>query len=354
MSNDVFFLGAGFSIALANLCVTNNKKYPSLKKLTDKILDEYSKISLATHLREISSKYKKDIEQLLTYLSTDLPWQNQQMVHLDKALYFEIVSKIGKYFNELDKNCKYNFEPFQSLAKYIIENKVPLITLNYDILLEKMLFSNLSEEYQKANSYREFYKQPIMSLYDRKPRHAFGFASYETDNYGEKLPAIHKLHGSINWLWSATNPTEPIYFTSGRENENLRKDLMEYIIPPVLDKSKFYNHNIIKSIWADAYTTLKNAERIFIIGFSFPPTDLSVQFLFNSVICDSNKKPKIYVINTKNSINPNNTNYLQERYNKVFAGLSIDYTYCCNNSLEKFIKEIIEVDLKNSEVQTNI
>lgn len=350
MSNDVFFLGAGFSIALASSCVTNHKKYPSLKELTHKILDKYSKDSLATHLSEISSKYTEDIEQLLTYLSTDFPWQNQQMLHLDKALYFELTSKIGKYFSKLNNECKYNFETFNSFSQYAIENKTPLVTLNYDTLLEKMLFSNMPEGYQKANSYRGFYKQAIVNLGSRVPRGAGVFASNYDDLNGVNLPTIHKLHGSINWLWSATNPSEPIYCASGKENENLRKDLSEYIIPPVLDKSKFYNHNIIKSIWADAYTTLRNADRVFIIGFSFPATDLSVKFLFNSAFSDRANYPEIYAINTQDALNPQSKYYLKDRYDGIFNPKQVNYDYCCDNSLEKFVQEVIEPKLEVANV----
>jgi len=157
MVNEVFFLGAGFSIALANSCVTNGKTYPTLKSLTNEILCDFSKTSLGTHLHEISQKYTENIELLLTYLSTDLPWQNQQMIHLDKALYFELTSKISKYFNDLDKVCEYNFEPFKNLSKYITGNKIPIITLNYDTLLERMLLFTMPKDSQNANSYNKQY-----------------------------------------------------------------------------------------------------------------------------------------------------------------------------------------------------
>lgn len=346
MSKDVFFLGAGFSIALANSCVTNGFRYPSLTELTELVKDRFTKASLATHLNEISSKYTENIESLLTYLSTDFPWQNQQMIHLDKALYFELVKNIRKTFVQLDRNCEYNFEPFNGFSKYIIENKIPLITLNYDILLEKMLFSNMTEGYQRVNSYKGFYKQAILNLSSRNADNTAVWASYEDDEYGNKLPTIHKLHGSVNWLWSATNSSEPVYCTMGMEHESLRKDLSEYIIPPVLDKTKFYDHNIIKSIWADAYTTLKNADRVFIIGFSFPATDLSVKFLFNSAFSDRSCEPKIYVINTSDAINPESKNYLKDSYDDIFSDMYVNYDYCCDNSLEKFVQKVIEPKLE--------
>ena len=356
MSNDVFFLGAGFSIALANLCITNDKKYPSLATLTKEILNENLGESLNVCLSKIPSKHKENIELLLTYLSTDAPWQEPQIIHQNKALYFEIISRMAAYFNNLGLECSYNFEPLKAFSRYIIDSKSPIITLNYDTLLEKLLFSIMSKEYQKANTYRGFYKQPIVDLFSRVSHRSAGiFGKPDYDFNGDKLPPIYKLHGSINWLWLKTNQSDPVYCATGREHKTLRKVLSKYIIPPVLDKSEFYNHNIIKSIWSDAYSALNKAERIFIIGFSFPITDLSIKSLFNSAVDNANSKANIYVINTADSVTSQSTNYIKNRYDDIFSKMCIDYTYCCDNSLEKFVKEFIELELntKNDGRQKN-
>ncbi len=343
--NRVFFLGAGFSMALAEKCVTNDVKYPSLKTLTNQILNNFSKSSLNRHLDEISPNYKTDIEELLSYLLSDLPWQNPQMKHLDKALYFELVGKIANYFNKLDKDCEYDFTKYAKLSSFIMHNKIPIVTLNYDTLLEKFLLSN------KSNSnnieYRYFYNQVIYDLNSRLPKTSLSSFTYG-DATPSDLPTIHKLHGSINWLWSATNPSDPIYCKSSvsKEDEDKRlkqerqeaisrKDLTEYIIPPVLDKTHYYNHNIIKSIWADAYKNLVEADEVYIVGFSFPLTDISVKFLFNSAFSHDNKVRKIFAINTKEA-----KNCIKERYDYIFGQNKVNYDYCCDDSLNVFVEEI--------------
>ena len=341
MANKAFFLGAGFSMALADSCIQNRIKYPSLKDLTHKVIERFSKTSLETHLDEISPKYKEDIEQLLSYLYADLPWQNAQMRYLDKALYFELVSKIGEYFCKLDKESEYNFSRYKPFADYIIKNEISIITLNYDILLEKLLFETMSERYRSWNSYKGFYKQALTDLHSRG-KSSGGLNSNADDKHGDKLPAIYKLHGSINWLWSATSPSEPIYFASGNEHKNLRKDLSEYIVPPVLDKTQFYNNNILKSIWSDAYSVLREADELYIVGFSFPVTDLSIRFLFNSALNDRKNCPKVYVVNTKDSISQGNKDCIKERYETIFTESQLDYTYCCEDSLNKFIEGVIK------------
>ena len=337
MSNDVFFLGAGFSIALTDFGEKRNR-YPSLSKLTEKVLEIPRKQELQIHLDEISDRYVDDIERLLTYLSVDLPWQDQQTRYLNKALYFELVKNIREVFTQLEEQCEYKEDVAKDFAGYVFQNKIPIVTLNYDTLLEKISFSGQGKGYQQSNSYRGFYKQPIADLSSRVVgKHGY-WATHYDDQDGKQLSPIYKLHGSINWLWSATNPSEPIYCASGSENENLRKGLFEYIIPPVLDKSGLYDHNIIKSIWNDAFDALKNAKRIFIVGFSFPATDISVEFLFKSVFCNRDCKTKIYAVNTEDSIIKDSATYIKDRYDKVFSGFNVNYEYCCNNSFEELIK----------------
>ena len=336
MVNKAFFLGAGFSIALAQQCITNNKKYPTLKNLSNEILNNFSKNSIYAHLNEISEKYKNNIEHLLTYLYSDLPWQNPQMLHLDKALYFELTNKIADYFNNIDINSEYDFQNSDVLAKYIIDNKITSITLNYDTLLEKLLFYYLFKEDSHGKFFNYFYKQAIIDIIERTPQGYTCLGDYFTIKVFQRkdnFPVIHKLHGSINWLWSGTNPADPIYMTHGNVDKYLRKDLTSYIIPPVLDKTNFYNHNILKSIWADAYDVLKNADEIYIIGFSFPVTDLSIRFLFDSALSNKEKQVNIYVINTDERI--------KNRYKEIF-GNNVDFTYCCENALNEFINRYIE------------
>lgn len=345
MTNRIFFLGAGFSMAMSEKGVTHKIKYPSLKSLTHKILGTFSKSSLGVHLEEISPKYKDNIEELLTYLSTDLPWQNVQMKHLDKALYFELVNKIADYFNRLERDCRFNFEEYGTLAKFITCNEVPIITLNYDTLLEKFLISQSS--IKDSTPYTLFYKQVITDLKTRIPATSLSAFTYGDMSTHQKLPVIHKLHGSINWLWSATNPSEPIYYynpNNSPEQYELRKDLSEYIVPPVLDKTNFYSHNVIKSIWSDSYSAIAHADEIYIIGFSFPVTDLSVKFLFNSALSSNPKHRTIYAINTKNSVQKGMEDYIVDRYNNIFGvnNVNVCYKYCCDNSLGEFIKDIIE------------
>lgn len=106
----------------------------------------------------------------------------------------------------------------------------------------------------------------------------------------------YKLHGSMNWLFSGTPgfSAEQIYSTPlGKQlddpnaERNLR-DLVPLIIPPVLDKSRFFGLKGIRAQWLHAQGALQEADEVVVLGFSMPETDLSVRFMLQQVLARSN------------------------------------------------------------------
>lgn len=336
MSKKVFFLGAGFSKSI-------NPRYPLLKELTNNVSQNFEKQILNTYYKfDIFDKFKNNIEYLLTYLSTDLPWKSEKVKAMNKALYIEITEKIQKYFLDLELFEQTNFTQYTEFAKFIGKPENTIITLNYDLMAEKLIYSVLDTAYTNVNkNFIGFYKCPILPICLRYSREAsFGFRSGNADEYGEQLPRILKLHGSINWLWAGMNPTDQIYCRVGFENIDYHRDLIPYMIPPVLDKNSFYNNNILKGIWQQAYEKIAEADEIFIIGFSFPPTDLSLRYLFNSAL-SNNQNVNIYVIN----YDSNNT---QSTYKKIFDDKQLEcnkennnWKYCGKNGFSRFISDFV-------------
>jgi len=127
-------------------------------------------------------------------------------------------------------------------------------------------------------NYLNLYSIPIAYL---KSRTAAVFAGTDYETY-----RILKLHGSINWYYSAAKEktAEQIYLFRGSKEERESKDLVPVIIPPVLDKTGFFKHSTIKSMWNEAKNLLKNAKKVNIIGYSIPQTDLTVKFMLQSYI----------------------------------------------------------------------
>ncbi len=327
-----FFLGAGFSKAI-------NPNYPLLPELSRKI-----KINIIGRNRDLFNRYKyicdeigENIEELLTYLSSDLPWKTEYIKALDKALYIDITKKINTIISQIDASVdKDTLYKTQALfTDFINKNQSLCLTLNYDTLLEKIVFSGLGEEYQKFNGYEGFYSVPIQSVLDRwKIQTSAKWGSKHEDPKGEKLPAILKLHGSINWLWAGASPSDPIYCSDKDPNNFVQStlDLQYFIVPPTLDKSSFYNNNILKSIWSLAFMLLSLSEEIYIIGFSLPDSDMSIKYFFKEVV-NKNKNLTIYVINTDAS------DELKKRYKNVFPEKNLNFDYCREHAFDRFVKE---------------
>lgn len=325
MSSDVFFFGSGFSKSLIN-------SYPTLNELSNYIKSEfqYEKKSVQKHfVHEVPSKFHDNIETLLTYLSSNLPYKTSVQVSADEALYKDITSKLAKYFKQLrnDYNIDTNEQSIKQFAKYILNNKCPCITLNYDLILEDILYKNTSSAYQDSNrNFSIFYKIPITNLNNRIPVSYGKFAGAYTDFTRDKMPEIIKLHGSINWLYSGLSMSDPVYSETGDEADYLKSGLINFIVPPVLDKQSQYNNVIIKSLWTKAFNAIENARNIYIYGFSFPQTDYSIRFLFQSAL-RNNPFCKIYVVNIDSNLEA-----LKSHYIEIFGGNNCNFSCCVGNN----------------------
>ncbi|HEB9333956.1 TPA: SIR2 family protein [Campylobacter coli] len=329
--DDVFFFGAGFSKSL-------NNSYPTLAELSEYFLEN-------GFIYENEKIYKDNLEQLLTYLITPLPFKTREEILENEASYIKKIKKIGKYFLNLKNKDIINLnDNIKTLSRFINENKCTCITLNYDLLLEEMLFSTLDEKVSGGNVYNIFYKMPIKYIDERTEvaQQGFNFFNDNLNNGKKNSTEIVKLHGSINWYCDQIYQNSPIYFYShntSKESEEYQKiigkeSLRQLIIPPILDKTSNYNHIEIQSLWKKAFKAIQKAKNIYIYGFSFPVTDLSVVYLFKSAL--QNKQDyKIYVINTKSNIDDK-----KKRYNEIFGEGKCDFSFCCDDNLEKLAKHL--------------
>lgn len=334
MSNDVFFFGSGFSKSLIN-------SYPTLNELSNYIKSEfqYEKESVHRHfMHEVPDKFHDNIETLLTYLSSNLPYKTPVQVSADEALYKDITSKLAKKFQELrqEHEVNANEQSIKQFARYILDNKCTCITLNYDLILEDILHKNTSPEYQKSNgNFSVFYKIPIINLKNRVPDGYGRFVDIKTDINRTNMPEIIKLHGSINWLYSGLSMSDPVYSKTGDEADYLKSGLINFIVPPVLDKQSQYNNVIIKSLWTKAFNAIENARNIYIYGFSFPQTDYSIRFLFQSAL-RNNPYCKIYVVNTDSNLEA-----LKSHYIEIFGEHNCNFDCCVANNHIKTLLNVI-------------
>lgn len=126
-----------------------------------------------------------------------------------------------------------------------------------------------------------------------------------------------KLHGSLNWAkcsnCSKIKPNREFQYTQTKAGlrysiipmiANLKegsccgKPFEEdpFIVPPTWNKTGF--HTEIGVVWQKAAKELKDAENIFVLGYSLPTTDLFFHYLFALGVDTKTILKKFYVYNT--------------------------------------------------------
>lgn len=166
---------------------------------------------------------------------------------------------------------------FTEIISALIEanRSISVITFNYDLGLEYSLYMNkLLPDYRLG----------------------------DLELKGNSVTYL-KLHGSINWGRCSNkkcrriNPYREFGLTTHKAGadygflpiisklkrlkcpicgEPLEED--PFIVPPTWNKTIY--HEQIESVWKSAADELKDAEHIFVLGYSFPSTDMFFRYLF--------------------------------------------------------------------------
>ena len=173
------------------------------------------------------------------------------------------------------------------LLSYWHYQQSPVITLNYDTLIEW----TASRFYTSSN---ENVVLATNQLYPIALTPAYAASNCSSDSKSIESFQLYKLHGSTNWFYSGQESFygEPIYFTGCNDGllgiwsdaqkqreKNERRMLsgkVPLIIPPVLDKTFFFRHETLQSLWFKAGNALRKADRIVCIGYSLPKSDLTM------------------------------------------------------------------------------
>ena len=255
--------------SFADIRGIHSKSYLNL----DNIEILFGAIEMGILIEKYGNRKLYDIERLKRSLITlivqtiesSLKLKKERELILPPTYYNKFISKI-----KFHKDAKKNYYGFS------------FITFNYDVGLDLSLLAHqIPFEYFNKNE------------------------SVDVD-----IVPLLKLHGSINWY----KENEDAEITFLNANNSLYENYIEpktvfncigteilgmgrypFIIPPSWNKYEYQNQ--LKTIWKKAAKVLSEAEIIFIIGYSFPETDLFFKYLY-SLGSDSNTNIlKIYVIN---------------------------------------------------------
>ena len=235
------------------------------------------------HLSETLFALGNDIELWMTYLTQHQPWLKEEHHYRNMALAADIRRHIFNVIVERTKTSMNSPVPnwLLGLIRYWHSRRASVLTLNYDTLVErashKFLVNN--SEGILAESIHPLYFANILT---RSGEAVWG--EHKTDSF-----TYFKLHGSTNLFYSGRTEFygETIYMTkvppwgTGYQGYESRSRLVSadkevLLIPPVTDKLTYFNNETVRQLWQDACAALRAASRVFVIGYSLPPTDLGM------------------------------------------------------------------------------
>ena len=173
------------------------------------------------------------------------------------------------------------------------ENKLEetaFISLNYDILIDNALIDLIPEFYTD---------------------YGIEFINHKRPQDSEKSILRFKPHGSLNWLYCPTcnhielcpkeNCSITLFFETvnkqifEKECKNCRTPMRFVIIPMTYYKEM--SNPFIQQILLNADEILRNADKIFVCGYSFPDADMQIKYILKRAEIFKEKTPEIYVIN---------------------------------------------------------
>lgn len=309
MDKITYIVGAGFS-RYANLPLMNDFYFHSKdlfsklvndsdKKSFQKVFDYFEEFSKVKHIMGADFY---NIEDLLSIIEMDSFVNGRKGIYKDYLTYLKKVIELstpteetqeGNY--QIDKSTDteiysdfvklvYGIKTFhQSSDDYyerVKNNDNGIISLNYDLLLEKALNS--------LNKYNIRRLGPSYISFDFSYGLEDKFISYlHTDKPRFNKLKLAKIHGSINF----TRNNLPI------------------IVPPTWNKT---SNKELHGVWKFANDLLSESNQIVFIGYSLPLTDLYVKYLLICGIKNCYNLKKIIVVC------PDEKDEIKNRYENFF------------------------------------
>lgn len=317
---EVFILGAGFSRGY------NTEIIPLISDFL-KIAENKGILKPNDEHKELVNFIQKyfgdnyqnvNIETLATFLTTDLIPDVSQKNEYREKLYRQLNSIIiATLYNPYNKPQNEKIKKiYQNFAYKLIEKESHVITFNYDLILDNLLKN--TTHWSIHDGYGVKINPATPDLPDISSRKFYNVSDEKSEN--SKIQYL-KLHGSLNWGRSILpHPYKgdeilisPFGYGKDNEQEILPIENMcsgyniinlyyqSFIIPPVLTKQDLYKTLLLQNIWYKAKWAINRADEIYVIGYSFPPSDFTAEFLFRQALTFLTKSTpkKVNLVNIK-------------------------------------------------------
>ncbi|GAG20582.1 unnamed protein product, partial [marine sediment metagenome] len=184
-SRPLLILGSGFSKGVSS-------DMPTVMELAERLQQE------DVLRREPYRGFLDNPELLLSYLSLDQPWRDPEEALKDAGLFIRLQKLLAEHITHCeDRAFKKPIPNWASqLVQHLHEARVPVITLNYDTVMERLVH-HLKGTDSSGNMWpheQHLYDLPLSPILLRQ----FGtLADVETHTF-----QLIKIHGSINWFYS--------------------------------------------------------------------------------------------------------------------------------------------------------
>lgn len=218
-----------------------------------------------------------------------------------------------------------------------------ILTTNYDVICEMTLG-------------REKYHYPGFDI-DKGD-----FAKYTGANGSNLNPdatPIIKIHGSVNWLehqnhecaafvdLKSRDETKYKFMTREFDYETCRKDVARFfdnedkwpevlplIVPPLMGKHS--EREVIKHQWRAAIDALSNATHVFVIGYSFPVTDVFMSRLWAEAFRSHQSLSKVRVVIVNRECRTCGQQRRSELFQSEFLTNQVRYIQCQTAAFLKY------------------
>ncbi len=273
-SGTVFILGAGFSRAASSHML-----------LTDELGQAVmSHVQLGGDPRIPPGGFANGtFESWLSCLADDQPFLTPQENLENNALFLKVSEAIAEV---LGHDIQTVFaDPWPDWLPAFLRaahfQRSTLLTFNYDTLIEGAVATGLL--YEWGATAPVFWAEVTQDVPAWPPRPG-RWAAERAETF-----RLLKLHGSLNWYWSPGDETgtsvarrdlpgnfgEPRSYTEGDRRREL-PGRVPFVVPPAASKSTYYRNPLLRDIWKQAREALQGAAQVVVVGYSLPPTDLTV------------------------------------------------------------------------------
>jgi len=295
----VFILGAGFSRDYNPSLLPLTADFLQIAEANKHLFPESKHGLLVEFVNRYFHDYKTaNIEAVATFLTSSLLPDEIDRFENRPQLYSDLLDVVVDTVDQVHQHPVTHdvYLVYQLFAQLLVNIRATAVTFNYDLILDTLL--RRTDSWSCLDGYgceMRVINNPTEKIANEKARIPRSKAQYL------------KLHGSVNWgKLSIPPPYEPasVYLNQwslpidgpdgglmpimavSHSHDSIRAGthpnilMQPFIVPPLLTKEEFRGEPILSNVWFMAKDAIWKSRTLFIIGYSFPPTD----FLFESLL----------------------------------------------------------------------